>query len=194
MSTFNKSLLSVAVEGFEDSAPSMEEYVESLNYSAEGWKGAMKGFLLSAGGQFSGGVAGAAVGGPLGLLLGRSAGAAAVTAAQTDRMLKLRREILVVSKRIADLKKGHLEKVEKAGYKVPKTVRSGADIATTVTNAVGGAYLTAVNPFYALVETALGASYGSQIENLEKDLDSKIQQLKREFQKAGLEVEDDDNE
>lgn len=124
-------------------------------------------------------------GGLLGFLAGSLGwapfvGAGVHAAAKTAR-LKLQQDIEKISKRIADVRKGDIEDAKKNGTKVPKSLEN-FDFVTVIKSALLGQFF---GPFY-------GAHQGSELENLNDQLQAKLKELKAEMDKAGISTEDFD--
>lgn len=118
-------------------------------------------------------------GGLLGFLTGTLGWApfvgAGVNAAAKTARLKLQQDIEKIAKRIADVRKGDIEDAKKNGTKVPKNL-DNFDFVTVLKSALLGQFF---GPFY-------GAHQGSQLQNLNNELQSKLKELKAELDKAGI--------
>lgn len=158
MSTINKALLSISVEGFERSANVPVAASETLTYSEEGWKGALKGFLI-------GNVASA---------LTFGVGGALISASQKEKRILLKKQIETIAGRIADIHNGNIEKAKKEGKSIPKK----QDIELDSTDVLKS----------ALLGFAFAGIYGGysehKIEELEKELEGKMKELEAAFSLA----------
>lgn len=103
---------------------------------------------------------------------------AGVHAAAKAKRLKLRDDIESIAKRIEKVRKGQLEEAKKLGLSVPKS-EAGIDWVGVVKGALLGSFF---GPFY-------GARQGSQLENLNKELKAKLNELEKEMDAANISVE-----
>lgn len=170
MTDLQRSLLSLSVEGFARSAPTQKQLDESLVYSDEGIKGAMTGFLT--------GTIANALGAPT---FGMSR--AAHGAIYKGHRERLRTEIEQISKRIAQIRNGGIEKAQKDGIKIREKDLEPINHHTVIKSAIYGFFL----PFY-------GTYQGHQYEELQKELAKKIDKLKNEFEKHGVVIDDSDED
>lgn len=106
---------------------------------------------------------------------------AGVSATAKVARLKLQQDIEKISKRIAAVRKGDLEDAKKNGTKVPKGM-DNVDFVTVLKSALLGQFF---GSFY-------GAHQGSELQNLNNELQAKLKQLKAEMEKAGISNEDYD--
>lgn len=158
MATLNEDLLAVSLEGFNRSAPLPSQVDETLTYSEEGWKGALKGFLV-------GGVASALTFGVGGAIIG---------AKQKEERVLLKKQIDTIADRIAQIHNGDVEKAKKAGKSVPSKQDVKLDGMDVVKSALLGYAFSGIYNGYS----------GHKIEELEKELEQKMKELEAAFSAA----------
>lgn len=121
---------------------------------------------------FTGAVAGWLVGGMTWVIPGVSTDIHAAAKAKRE---KLKQDIEEISKRIAAVRNGNLDRARKDGIKLPKNLKH-IDYGTVIKSAIIGTFFGA---FY-------GAYQGSDLQNLNNELIKKLKELEDELEREGI--------
>jgi hypothetical protein len=147
----------------EQTAKTVDEFdtasPEMVSISQEGFAGGLVGFLVGSTGWVP------------------FVGPAIQAAAKTKR-LKLREDIQTIAKRIAQVRNGQIEEAKKNGTKLPKILKN-IDYIEIIKSAILGQVF---GGFY-------GAWQGSDLQNLNNQLQSKLKELEAELERAGISTE-----
>lgn len=169
----------VPADAVVEQAPALEDVA-----SMEGWGGAVRNYLLNIGAVYTGALVGGAAGtvaGPAGTVAGAAAGSVGASVAFANhtakKALTLKKQIEDITNRIADAKNGDLEDARKKGAKLqPHDVE--LDGKEVLKKTLMGTFI----PFY-------NAYNGHKIEEMQKELQKKLDQLKIVLESKGIATE-----
>lgn len=148
----------LCLEGEQILSPQDELALESGELALEGWRGGLKGFVIGLGASIL----------PF--------GASAAGISYKRKVLKLREEIQGIAKQIAEVAADNGKKAVEEGKLKAEDFKKEVDIGWkgVVGGFFGGGFF---GPWYSMVR-------GSQIEDLKKEMDSKVKELQAMLDKA----------